>query len=83
MIEKSMQIGLSGGMDARPIAVLVQMASKYESSVYIESVGKKVNVKSIMGMMSIGLTTGDSIKLLVDGKDEEKAVSEIEEYLTA
>lgn len=83
MIEKSMQIGLSGGMDARPIAVLVQMASKYESSIYIESVGKKVNVKSIMGMMSIGLTTGDSIKLLVDGKDEEKAINEIEEYLTA
>lgn len=83
MIEKSMQIGMAGGMDARPIAMLVQLASKYESSVYIEAVGKRVNAKSIMGMMGIGITTGDAVKLIVEGNDEEVAVKEIEEFLTA
>lgn len=82
MIEKSITIQLSGGLEARPIAMLVQMASQHESSVYIEAEGKKVNAKSIMGMMSLALGTGESVKVTVNGSDEEEAMSDIEGYLS-
>lgn len=82
MMEKSMKICLSGGLEARPIAVLVQVASQHESSVYIEAEGKKVNAKSIMGMMSLGLDSGESVKVIADGADEEAAIADIEKFLS-
>lgn len=81
MIEKVMQIQLPTGLEARPVAMLVQVASKHDCNVYIESEGKKVNAKSIMGMMSLGLDSGEMITVIADGSDERKAVEEIEEYL--
>lgn len=81
MIEKAMKIGLKEGLEARPIAVLVQIASKYESSVYIMSNEKKVNAKSIMGMMSIGIANGETITVIAEGTDEEAAIIEIENYV--
>lgn len=83
MTEKSMKIQLSGGLEARPVAMLVQVASQYESSVYIEAEGKRVNAKSIMGMMSLALGTGESVKVIADGSDEQAAIDGIEEYLSA
>ena len=47
MIQKSVQIKLEGGLEARPVAMLVQVASQYDSSVYIESANKKVNAKAL------------------------------------
>ena len=82
MIEKSIKIQLNGGLEARPVAMLVQVASQHESSVYIEAEGKKVNAKSIMGMMSLALGTGESVTVIADGKDEQEAVQNIEEYLS-
>lgn len=81
MLEKSMKIQLKNGLEARPIAVLVQVASQHESSIYIESAGKKVNAKSIMGMMSLSLNSGEEVYVTADGKDEEEAISSIEEFL--
>ena len=81
MIQRDVQIKLEGGLEARPIAMLVQVASQYESSVYIEAADKKVNAKSIMGMMSIGLDSGDSVKIIADGVDEEAAAKELENFL--
>ncbi|MCI9296787.1 MAG: HPr family phosphocarrier protein [Lachnospiraceae bacterium] len=82
MLEKSMKIQLKNGLEARPVAVLVQVASQHESSVYIESAGKKVNAKSIMGMMSLGLDSGAEINVVADGKDEAEAISSIEKFLS-
>lgn len=82
MIEKSITIQLSGGLEARPIAMLVQVASQHESSVYIEAEGKKVNAKSIMGMMSLALGTGESVKVTTNGSDESAAMKDIEDYLS-
>lgn len=81
MIEKVMQIQLQAGLEARPVAVLVQVASKYASTVYIKSGEKKVNAKSIMGMMSLGLDNGENVTVIADGQDEEQAVDGIENYL--
>lgn len=76
-----MKIQLSRGLEARPVAVLVQVASQFEASVYIESEEKKVNAKSIMGMMSLSLNTGESIVVEADGVDEQEAIAKIESYL--
>lgn len=83
MLEKSMKIQLKNGLEARPVAVLVQVASQHESSVYIESAGKRVNAKSIMGMMSLGLDNGAHVTVVADGKDEQEAISSIEKFLSA
>jgi Phosphotransferase System HPr (HPr) Family len=82
MIEKSIKIQLNGGLEARPVAILVQVASQHESSVYIEAEGKKVNAKSIMGMMSLALGSGESVTVIADGSDEQEAMTSIEEYLS-
>ena len=82
MLEKSMEIQLKNGLEARPVAVLVQIASQHESTVYIETKGKRVNAKSIMGMISNGLNIGEEINVIADGKDEEEAISSIEKFLS-
>ena len=82
MIQKAMKIQLNNGLEARPVAVLVQKASQYDSTVYIEAEGKKVNAKSIMGMMSLGLDMGDEVKVIADGEDESAAIESIETYLS-
>ncbi|MCL2051491.1 MAG: HPr family phosphocarrier protein [Lachnospiraceae bacterium] len=81
MIEKQIVIGLASGLEERPIAVLVQMASKYESNVYLISGNKKVNAKSIMGMMGMGMRSGESVTIMTDGVDEIEAANEIINYL--
>lgn len=81
-MEKKVKNLLSGSLEARPIAMLVQIASQYDSSIYLETDGKKVNAKSIMGMMSLALKTGDEIVVRAEGEDEEKAVEGIEKYLS-
>ena len=80
---KAVRIQLNGGLEARPVAMLVQVASQHDSTVYLESEGKKVNAKSIMGMMSLVLTAGDSVTICADGEDQEKAIAKLEEFLTA
>ena len=82
MIQKSIKIQLNGGLEARPIAMLVQVASQYESSVYIEAEGKKVNAKSIMGMMSLALYSGEAVTVITNGNDEQEAMKDMEEYLS-
>lgn len=80
MIRKSVVINCEG-LEARPIAMLVQKASQFTSKVHIEVGTKKVNAKSIMGMMSLSVCGGDEIVVVTDGSDEEEAANEIEMYL--
>lgn len=83
MIQKKMTINISTGLEARLVAVFVQVASQFDSSIYVEVGTKKVNAKSIMGMMTLGLDVGESVVVSADGADEEKAIAEIEKYLAA
>jgi len=82
MMTKKILIKIPTGLEARPVALLVQVASQYESSIYIECEDKKVNAKSIMGMMSLGLAAGEEITVTATGNDEETAIGGIEEYLS-
>lgn len=81
MIKKPITIQLSEGLDARPIALLVQEASQYSSTVYIEVKDKQINAKSIMGMMSLRLVPGEKITVVANGADEEEAAKGIETFL--
>ena len=82
MTKQDVTIKLAGGLEARPVAMLVQVASQYEASVYLDTEDKHVNAKSIMGMMSLGLDTGDELTVVADGTDEDKAVDGVVKYLS-
>ena len=81
MTKKDITICLSNGMEVSPVAMLVQVASRFDSSIYIETEGKRVKAKSIMGMMSMGLNKGEQITVFADGADEEQAVEGVEKFL--
>lgn len=83
MITKKMTIKIPTGLEARPVALLVQVASRYESSIYIECEEMKVNAKSIMGMMSLGLAAGEEVNVIANGSDEQEAIENIEKYLSS
>ncbi len=84
MTSRNVTVNMSGDVEARP-AHLVQVASRYESSIYIECDDKKVNAKSIIGMMglvSMGLVKGCSVLVTATGSDEEVALDNVEKFLT-
>ena len=82
-MKKGVVVNMQNDLEARPIALLVQKANQFSSQIYMESGdNKRVNVKSIMGMMSLGLDAGESVTVSVDGADEEEAMKSIEEYLS-
>ena len=82
MKKKHISINLEGEQMARHIAMLVQKASKYESSIYIQSGDKRVNAKSIMGMMTLGMDLSESLEVSAEGTDEEVALDGITGFLT-
>lgn len=82
MITKDMTIEISTGLEARLVAVFVQVASQFESSIYVQHDNKRVNAKSIMGMMTLGLPVGENITVSAEGTDEEEAIKEIGNYLS-
>jgi len=81
MVKKSIEIKLPHGLEARPVAELVQVASKYESIIHIEAQNRKVNAKSIMGMMTLNLASGEVIDVIADGSDEDAAIADMESFL--
>ena len=83
MISREMEIKIPSGLDPSTIALFIQIASQYDSSVYVEVKNKKVNAKSIMGMMTLGLDAGEEVLVSAAGNDENDAIAEIEKYLSA
>lgn len=81
MLKETIKMSVKEDMDVRPIALLVQEASKYDSEVHILSGNKKVNAKSIMGMMGLVLENGQEVELIVSGSDEEKALEGMKAFL--
>ncbi len=81
-MRKELVVQIAGGLEARPIAVLVQVASQFESSIYMEADGKRVNAKSIMGMMTLALRAGEKLLVEAAGEDEEQAIAAIEKYIS-
>ena len=82
MIKKSIKVNIPTGLEARSVAIAVQIASRYESEMHFEVDTKKVNAKSIMGMMSLGLCNGEEIQVAADGTDENEAVDAVINYMS-
>lgn len=81
MISETVKVNLTADVEARPVAVLVQKASQFDSKVYIQSGDKKINAKSIMGMMSLGLVQDEEVFVSAEGDDEQEALNELVNYL--
>jgi len=77
MITKIATIKNNVGLHARPAALFVRTCSKYRSDIFVEKDGKKVNAKSIMGIMALGVYPNEEITITVDGIDEEAAIKDI------
>ncbi|WP_038026463.1 phosphocarrier protein HPr [Tetragenococcus muriaticus] len=79
--KKSFNVIAETGIHARPATLLVQTASKYNSDINLEYKGKSVNLKSIMGVMSLGVDQGSDVTISVDGADESDAMEAIVETM--
>lgn len=75
MVEKQVEVQLKSGLQARQAALFVQEANRYNADVYLEKDEKKVNAKSIMGIMSLAISKGTNVTISADGSDEENAVN--------
>ena len=81
-MKKSVVVNMQNDLEARPIALLVQKANQFSSQIYMESGdNKRVNVKSIMGMMSLQLGNGEELTVVADGDDEADAIQGVEKLL--
>ncbi|XKE96339.1 phosphocarrier protein HPr [Metaplanococcus flavidus] len=83
MTEKQFTITDEAGMHARPASALVGTVSKFKSDIQLEFKGKKVNLKSILGVMSLGISSGSVVTISADGEDEAEAMAKIEETMKA
>lgn len=81
MPKKSFLITHATGLHARPATMVVNKAGKYQSDVQLEYKGKSVNLKSIMGVMSLGVAKGAEVTISAEGKDEDEAVQGLEELI--
>lgn len=82
LVEKSVNVELETGLQARPAAQFVQEANRYSANLFLEKDGKKVNAKSIMGLMSLAITNGENITLIADGIDEEEAIHHLSSFVS-
>ncbi|MDQ0269029.1 HPr family phosphocarrier protein [Cytobacillus purgationiresistens] len=81
MVERQVEVKLKAGLQARPAALFVQEANRFSSDIFLEKSGKKVNAKSIMGLMSLAVSSGSTVKLIAEGKDENEALDKLALYI--
>lgn len=82
-MKKSVTVGLEAGLEARPIALLVQNANQFTSSIYLVIDEKRINAKSIMGVMSLALMNGTEVVIDAEGPDEAEAIASLEAFFAA
>ena len=82
LIEKSVEVLLESGLQARPAAQFVQKANEFNADLFLEKEGKRINAKSIMGLMTLALAKGETAMLIADGEDEENAVDALVAFMS-
>ena len=81
MISRSITISNSVGLHARPATFFVQKANSFKSSIWVEKEDCRVNAKSLLGVLSLGISKGTEIKLIADGVDENTAIDGLAELI--
>lgn len=71
------------GLHARPATFFIQKANEYKSSIWVENDSRRVNAKSFLGVLSLGITKGLNITIIAEGPDEEEAVAELSELISS
>ncbi len=82
MEKKNIKVRMENGMEMRPVAMLVQIASQCSSDVQIQKSGRWVNAKSLLGMMTLDIGDGEEIEVTTEGMDEQDAMNSICQFLT-
>ena len=81
MISRDVVITNASGLHASPATFFIQKANSYPCSIWVEKDDRKVNAKSLLGVLSLGIAKGMSITLIADGKDEEDALRGLSELI--
>ncbi|MDQ0338480.1 catabolite repression HPr-like protein [Caldalkalibacillus uzonensis] len=82
MVHQKVEVKLKTGLQARPAALFVQEANRYAADIYVEKDDKKVNAKSIMGIMSLAIAKGTNITISAEGHDAEEAIQALTEFVS-
>lgn len=82
MVERTVTVKLDPGLQARLAAKFVQEATKFSANVHLVKDERRINAKSIMGLMSLAIAKGETITLEADGSDEEEALEELIRFVT-
>ncbi len=83
MLTKEVTINNQVGLHARPATFFIQKANEFKSSIWIEKDDRKVNAKSLLGVLSLGIVKGTTIKLIADGGDEGDAIATLETLIVS
>ncbi|HHW48714.1 MAG TPA: HPr family phosphocarrier protein [Clostridiaceae bacterium] len=83
MVIRDVVVKSETGLQSKTAAVFIQKASNYKSSIWVEKAERKANAKSLLGLLSLGIGHGAKVTLIAEGEDEEKAVTELEEFLNS
>ena len=81
-MEKTVKIGINEGINADVVSLLVQTACKYDGRLYLKEGERRVNMKSIMGMMNMAVNRGEEVLVIAEGIYEEDAIAEVENILS-
>lgn len=83
MTSKQVTVSNEVGLHARPATFFIKKANEYKSSVWVECDTRRVNAKSLLGILSLGIVGGTQITIIADGSDEKDAVNGLEELLNS
>lgn len=83
MVVKNVTITNQVGLHARPATFFIQKANEYKCSIWVEKDDRKVNAKSLLGVLSLGIVCGTSINIIADGADEQEAVDTLAELVNS
>ena len=81
MCMKDVEVKNQVGLHARPATFFIQKANEYKSSIWVEKEERRVNAKSLLGILSLGIVGGTDIKIIADGPDEQVAVNSLVELV--
>ena len=82
MVTQEVTFNNEGGLHARPATFFIQKANEFKSGIWVEKDERRVNAKSLLGVLSLGITKGTTITLLADGSDEKEAVAALSELVS-
>jgi phosphocarrier protein len=83
MVSREVTVKNSVGLHARPATFFIQKANEFKSSIFVEKEERRINAKSLLGLLSLGIVQGTVITIMAEGADDEDAVAALEELITS